>query len=497
MGIQPCAAHAQHPVQQHNPYIEQSLSQPDISERIAAATSKKSRRAAVLMLQDGTSFRGFSCGAQGEATGEVCFNTSLEGYLEVITDPSYAGQLVTMTYPQIGNYGVNFADVQSRRPALRGLVVHDMCRTPSSWRSEESLPDFLEREGIVAIEGIDTRALVRHIRDFGAQTGIISTVDADEESLAAKVAAAPSIVGQNMVRTVSRPAAAPAPEPPASHDFAVAAPAPARYKVVAYDCGVKESILYGLERVGCDVVAVPWDTPAEDVLAMEPDGVFLSNGPGDPDAVDATYEQAQLLIGRVPVFGICLGHQMISLASGARMEKLKFGHRGGNQPVMNLLTRRVEITAQNHGFGLLFDSLGPLVPEESGGATEHPADGDLRAWVRLGVAPVVANERFGRIRLTHVNLNDGTCEGIQLLDARAFSVQYHPEASPGPTDAHYLFTAFTRLMDGDAGYLDIDISKDRLAGWRFGSATPSVDGEPGAAAQEERDRNNDAEAEEN
>ena len=200
---------------------------------------------------------------------------------------------------------------------------------------------------------------------------------------------------------------------------------------------------------------------------MNPDGVFLSNGPGDPDAVPETYTQVQQLIGRVPIFGICLGHQMISLAAGAQIEKLKFGHRGGNQPVMNLLTRRVEITAQNHGFGLVFPSLGELLPELSGGVSEHPADGDLRFWVERGIAPVVDNARFGRIRLTHVNLNDGTAEGIQLLDAPCFSVQYHPEASPGPTDAHYLFTAFARLIDGDEDYLNIDIAADRLAGWNF------------------------------
>ena len=200
---------------------------------------------------------------------------------------------------------------------------------------------------------------------------------------------------------------------------------------------------------------------------MNPDGVFLSNGPGDPDAVEETYAQVQELLGKVPVFGICLGHQMISLAAGAQIEKLKFGHRGGNQPVMNLLTRRVEITAQNHGFGLVFPSLGVLVPELSGGVAEHPANGDLRFWVERCIAPVVENERFGRIRLTHVNLNDGTAEGIQLLDHPAFSVQYHPEASPGPTDAHYLFTAFTRLMDGESDYLNIDIASDRLHGWSF------------------------------
>ena len=220
-------------------------------------------------------------------------------------------------------------------------------------------------------------------------------------------------------------------------------------------------------RVGCQLQVVPWDTPAEQVLALNPDGVFLSNGPGDPDAVQETYAQVQKLLGKVPVFGICLGHQMISLASGASMEKLKYGHRGGNQPVMNLVTGKVEITAQNHGFGLVFSSMGPIVPQLSGGFDSH--EDDLRQWVRRGVAPVVDNPRFGRVRLTHVNLNDGTAEGIAFLDIPAFCVQYHPEANPGPTDAHYLFTAFARLMDGEASYLDIDISKDRLAGWVFGS----------------------------
>ncbi len=440
-----------------------------IADSLIAATSKKARRAAILLLEDGTCFPGWACGAEGEVTGEICFNTSLEGYLEVITDPSYAGQIVTMTYPQIGNYGVNLDDTQSSAPALRGLVVHDMCRTPSNWRSQMSLPEFLEREGIVAIEGIDTRALVRHIRDFGAQKAILSTQDADVASLSQKVAAAPSLVGQNLAKTVSRSAAQPYDRVPESQAFAVAAPAAKRYRVIAYDCGVKESILAGLVRVGCELTVVPWDTPAAEVLAENPDGVFLSNGPGDPDAVSETYEQARELIGKVPVFGICLGHQMISLACAGQMEKLKFGHRGGNQPVMNLVSGQVEITAQNHGFGLVYPSLGALIPELSGGVAEHPADGDLRFWASRRIAPVVENERFGRIRLTHVNLNDGTCEGIQLLDQNAFSVQYHPEANPGPTDAHYLFTAFTRLMDGDADYLNIDISQDRLAGWVFGS----------------------------
>ena len=466
-----------------------SAAPSELAQRMLSRTTKQSTAPGILMLADGTLFYGRACGASGTSVGEVCFNTSLEGYFEVLTDPSYAGQIVTMTYPQIGNYGIDPADTQSAlgsddaptRPALRGMIVHDMCYTPSNWRSAQSLPDYLDAEGIVAIEGIDTRALVRHLRDNGAQKGIISTEVFEPEELMRLMGEAPDLVGTNLVETVSRAAARTysAGDLPRAHAFASADAAPARHKVVAYDCGIKRGILEGLVRAGCDVTLVPWNTPAEDVLTMgadgnAPDGVFLSNGPGDPDAVEATYTQVQKLIGQVPIFGICLGHQMISLACGAQMEKLKFGHRGGNQPVMNLLTHRVEITAQNHGFGLIFPSLGALVPELSGGVAEHPcgadgtpATGDLRFWVERGIAPVVHNERFGRIRLTHVNLNDGTAEGIQLLDQPCFSVQYHPEASPGPTDAHYLFTAFARLMDGDADYLNIDISKDRLAGWKF------------------------------
>ena len=440
-----------------------------ISQLLLQGTSKGAGAPAAVALEDGAVFYGTACGAAGEAFGEICFNTSLEGYLEVATDPSYAGQIITMTYPQIGNYGVNPDDAQSDHPALRGLVVRDMCATPSNWRSELSLPEFLTQQGVVAIEGVDTRALVRHVRDHGAQRAIISTLDTDAESLLAKVRASQSIVGQNLAATVScdAPYTHTAADLPQSQAFALTEPPEARFKVVAYDCGVKRSILDGLVRAGCAVTCVPWDTPAEQVLAQNPDGVFLSNGPGDPEAVEGTYSQVEKLLGKVPVFGICLGHQMMCKAAGASIEKLKFGHRGGNHPVMNLRTRRVEITAQNHGFGLLFPSLGPLVPELSGGFKGH--EDDLRFWVRAGIAPVVLNERFGRIQLTHVNLNDGTAEGIAFLDIPAFSVQYHPEANPGPTDAHYLFTAFARLMEGRADYLDIDIAADRLAGWKFGA----------------------------
>lgn len=434
-----------------------------------AATSKPAAVPALLVLEDGAVFAGTSCGAPGEAAGEICFNTSLEGYLEIVTDPSYAGQIVVLTYPQVGNYGVNADDAQADHPALRALVVRDMCPTPSSWHSQESLGDYLAREGVVAIEGVDTRALVRHIRDHGAQRAVVSTTDEDVASLLEKVRQSPSLVGENLAAGVScdSPYSYGIADLPVSHSFALSAPVEPRFKVVVYHCGVKRSILDGLVASGCELTVVPWDTPAEEVLAMGPDGVFLSNGPGDPEAVTETYRQAEKLLGRVPLFGICLGHQMMAKAAGAEIDKLKFGHHGGNHPVQNLLTGRVEVTAQNHGFCPRFQSLGALVPELSGGTTEHVED--LREWGRRGIAPVAANERFGRIRLTHVNLDDGTAEGFAFLDVPAFSVQYHPEAAPGPTDAHYLFTAFARLMEGREDYLDIDIATDRLSGWKFGS----------------------------
>ena len=441
------------------------------SKDISKNTSKQSASPALLVLEDGTQFAGTSCGAEGEVFGEICFNTSLEGYLEVITDPSYAGQIITMTYPQIGNYGINPDDVQAARPALRGLVVRDMCERPSNWRSTQSLPNYLRECGVVAIENVDTRALVRHVRDAGAQRAVLSTVTTDAQALLDRVRESQSIVGQNLAKTVTCECAYDMDTSalPKSHEFALAEPAKPQFNVVAYDCGVKKSILNNLVRAGCNLHVVPWNTPAEEVLALKPDGVFLSNGPGDPDAVDETYTQVEKLLEKVPLFGICLGHQMISKAAGAEIEKLKFGHRGGNHPVVNLLTSRTEITAQNHGFSLVFSSLGPLIPELSGGISKH--ESDLRFWARKGIAPVVQNARFGRIQLTHVNLNDGTAEGMAFLDIPAFSVQYHPEASPGPTDAHYLFSAFARLMEGKKDYLDIDIAADRLAGWKFAETT--------------------------
>ncbi len=439
----------------------------NVSDALLEHTSAGIHTPALLVLEDGTVFHGVSCGASGEVFGEICFNTSLVGYLEIISDPSYAGQIITMTYPQIGNYGVSFQDVQRDTLALRGLVVHDMCAHPSNWRSDCSLPEFLRSHNVVAIEGVDTRALTRHIRDYGAQRAVLSTQELDATVLLARVKESPSIVGENLVKTVScdHSHTYGINDLPEGHAFAETSQSGNRHSVVVYDCGIKQGILEGLVRAGCDTTVVPWNTPAEEVLSLHPDGVFLSNGPGDPDAVGETSSQVEMLLGKVPLFGICLGHQMLSKACGATIEKLPFGHRGGNQPVMNLRTGRVEITAQNHGFGTVFSSLGSLVPDLCKGYSGH--EQDLRFWSRARIAPVVQNDRAGRIQLTHVNLNDGTCEGIACLDVPAFSVQYHPEASPGPTDAHYLFTAFCRLMDGRDDYLDIDIAQDRLAGWKF------------------------------
>ncbi len=463
---------------------------------------------ALLALEDGSVFEGFCAGAEGETFGEVVFNTSMVGYQEIVSDPSYAGQIVTLTYPQVGNYGVcdevmqssglhlrgntsmvgyqeivsdpSYAGqivtltypqvgnygvcdevMQSSGLHLRGLVVHDMCRTPSNWSSTGSLPELLRSHGVVAIDGVDTRALTLLLRDKGAMRGAISTVDLDPASLVARVQASPRISEHNFVPDVSPRCVR-----------TVAAEGEERFRVVAFDCGMKEGILRGLTSRGCTVTVVPWDTPADDVLALDPDGVFFSNGPGDPEQVGPTAEAAARIIGKKPVFGICLGNQLISIAAGAAIEKLPFGHHGGNEPVMNLLTDRVEITAQNHNYGLVFSSLaqnqnyrlvlsslGQMVPELSGGYAQHVDD--LREWSRRKVAPVVDAGRCGRVRLTHVNLNDGTPEGIQFLDAPAFSVQYHPEACPGPHDSAYLFEAFCRLMEGREDYLAIDVREGR------------------------------------
>lgn len=372
-------------------------------------------RKAILALADGTVFEGSSFGAEGETTGEVVFNTSLTGYQEVLTDPSYKGQIVTMTYSQQGNYGINPEDVESVKPWVEGFIVKEPCLFPSNWRSTESLMGYLMRNRIVGISGIDTRALTRIIRDKGAMQGVISTVDGDYLRLVKKAQAAPTLVGRDLVKEVS---CAQSYEwhgelwdleqggyPRADKDEKK------KFRVVAYDFGVKKNILRNLSAAGCAVTVVPASTPAEEALAMNPDGIFLSNGPGDPDAVGYAKETVKKLIGKKPIFGICLGHQILSLALGGKTFKLKFGHRGGNQPVQDLTTGKVEITSQNHGFAVDLDSL------------------------------------KGKASLTHINLNDRTCEGITLNDKPVFSVQYHPEASPGPHDSQYLFKRFTDLME--------------------------------------------------
>jgi len=367
---------------------------------------------AALALADGRVFYGRAFGASGEIFGEVVFNTSMAGYQEILTDPSYRGEIVTMTYPQIGNYGICAEDVESSRPHLAGFIVKEVCDFPSNWRSEMTLDAYLKEHNILGVEGIDTRALVRHIRDKGAQTGVISTVDLDAESLVAKAKAAPHIVGRDLVQEVTC-------EKPYDWKEGVwsleagyeEASGKSHFKVVAYDFGIKRNILRNLVSKGCDVTVVPAQTPAKDVLAMKPDGVFLSNGPGDPEPITYAQENIRQLLGKVPLFGICLGHQLLSIALGGKTYKLKFGHRGGNQPVRRGEGHNVEITSQNHGFAVDAGSL---------------KDDSV---------------------ISHINLNDNTVEGLQHKEYPAFSVQYHPEASPGPHDANYLFDEFIKLME--------------------------------------------------
>ncbi|MBI2964211.1 MAG: glutamine-hydrolyzing carbamoyl-phosphate synthase small subunit [Deltaproteobacteria bacterium] len=368
-------------------------------------------RPAILALADGTVFRGGSFGAEGETAGEVVFNTSMTGYQEILTDPSYRGQLVCMTYTEIGNVGINPEDVESRRPFVDGFIVREYWAEPSNWRSRESLGDYLARCGIVGIGGIDTRALVRRLRTSGAQTGVISTADLDAERLVRKAREHPTLVGRDLVREVTCAAPYDWHQGLWKLDGGYQTVADAGRFVVAYDYGIKWNILRNLASAGCRVRVVPAATPAEDVLDMRPDGVFLSNGPGDPDAVDYAIDNVAKLVGKKPLLGICLGHQILGLALGGKTYNLKFGHHGGNQPVMDLTTRKVEITAQNHGFAVDVDSL------------------------------------KGLAELTHVNLNDRTVEGLRVPAQRAFSVQYHPEASPGPHDANYLFQRFMLLID--------------------------------------------------
>ncbi|WP_321531753.1 glutamine-hydrolyzing carbamoyl-phosphate synthase small subunit [uncultured Desulfuromonas sp.] len=367
---------------------------------------------AILALADGRVFHGQSIGAVGETFGEVVFNTSMSGYQEILTDPSYHGEIVTMTYPQIGNCGVNTEDVESDKPHLAGFVVKEICEFPSNWRSEISLNEYLQQNNIVGIQGIDTRALVKHIRDHGAQTGVISTVDLDVDSLVAKARQAPGLVGRDLVKEVTTAE---------SYTWTQGVwdlekgytelIEPARFHVVVYDFGIKRNILRNLVSSGCRVTVVPASTSASEVLALNPDGVFLSNGPGDPEPITYAQENIRQLLGKVPLFGICLGHQLLAIALGGSTYKLKFGHRGGNQPVQRDENKRVEITSQNHGFAV-----------------------DAKSLESASI-------------ISHLNLNDNTVEGLCHSCFPAFSVQYHPEASPGPHDAHYLFDRFIGLME--------------------------------------------------
>jgi carbamoyl-phosphate synthase small subunit len=367
---------------------------------------------ALLVLRDGRVFRGEALGAQGEATGEVIFNTAMSGYQEILTDPSYRGQIVTMTYPMIGNYGLNDEDIESRRPWVNALIVKEASACPSSWRGWMSLDQYLTTHGIVGLQAIDTRALTRHLRDHGSQDGIVSSADLDVERLRERARALPRIVGRDLVSEVTVNAPFGWEEGVWKRERGYVVPPPPRFTVVAYDAGIKLNILRQLRTAGCAVTVVPADTPAAAVLERKPDGVFLSNGPGDPEAVPYLVESVRALIGKVPIFGICLGHQIIGLAAGGRAYKLPFGHHGANHPVRDLITGRVEITSQNHNFAV------------------DPASVAGGGW-----------------ESTHLNLNDGTCEGLRHRELPVFCVQYHPEASPGPHDANYLFGRFTELME--------------------------------------------------
>jgi carbamoyl-phosphate synthase small subunit len=378
----------------------------------AQRSDVRAGRPALLALADGTVFCGQAFGADGEVGGEVVFNTAMTGYQEILTDPSYKEQLVAMTYPEIGNVGVNREDVEAREPFVTGFIVKEYWDPPSNWRAEQSLGDYMHQHGIVGITGIDTRALVRHLRTHGAQEGILSSVDLDPARLVARAKARPGLVGRDLVREVSCTAAYEWSEPlwrlegPSIGDR----PSSAGPFVVAYDYGIKFNILRNLVSAGCRVRVVPATTPASEVLGAKPDGVFLSNGPGDPDAVPYARENVAALVGKVPIFGICLGHQILGLALGGRTYKLKFGHHGANHPVLDMTTGKVEITSQNHGFAVDVDSLA------------------------------------GKATLTHLNLNDRTVEGLTHTKEPLFSVQYHPEASPGPHDSGYLFRRFVDLI---------------------------------------------------
>jgi carbamoyl-phosphate synthase small subunit len=358
---------------------------------------------AILLLENGIHFKGISFGAIGTSGGEVCFNTSMTGYQEILTDPSYKGQIVTMTSPQIGNYGVNPEDIESDKIQVQGFIVREASPIHSNYRATQSLDSYLSEAGIAGIQSIDTRALTRLIRDEGAMNGIISSEVLDPEVLKQKLASVPSMAGQDLVKEVT-----------CKNQWTWSKLKDASYHVVALDFGVKHNILRQLAEHDCDITIVPATTSTEEILALKPDGIFLSNGPGDPEPVQYAIETVKELAGQKPLFGICLGHQILSIALGAKTYKLKFGHRGANHPVKNIINGTVEITSQNHGFAVDPETL--------------PAT----------------------LEVTHTNLNDETLEGVRSTQIPAFSVQYHPEASPGPHDSRYLFKNFTDLMDAHA-----------------------------------------------
>ncbi|NNK90971.1 MAG: glutamine-hydrolyzing carbamoyl-phosphate synthase small subunit [Acidimicrobiia bacterium] len=379
-------------------------------------------RPALLATADGTVFRGDYVGADGVAIGEAVFNTAMSGYQEVVTDPSYAGQVVVMTAPHIGNYGVNSADEQATRPHVSGFVVRAMARRASSWRSEGAFADYLTDHGIAAITDVDTRRLTRHLRDRGAMPVAMGT-DIDESELVEIAAQAPTMEGRDLASTVTTPSAWVA-EPVGEE----------RARIVAVDFGIKRDIVDSFTTRGCTVHVVPASTSAEEILALEPSGVFLSNGPGDPEPLVGPTAMIRGLLGEVPVFGICLGHQVLGLALGARTFKLPFGHHGGNHPVRRLADGKVEITSQNHGFAVDLWSLTDRTPPQAGGLAGPE------------LLPDSVATDFGEIRPTHQNLNDGTLEGVECLEVPAFSVQYHPEAAPGPNDASVLFDHFVERV---------------------------------------------------
>ena len=389
---------------------------------------------AVLVLADGTVFKGEAIGFQGETVGEVVFNTAMSGYQEILTDPSYKGQIVLMTSPQIGNYGMTDDDDESHRVWAEGYVVREASKRMSNWRGRQSFEDYLLHHRIVSIQGIDTRALTSHLREKGSQMGVISHVDLDERSLCSKAQVAPTLIGQDLVKkvTCASPYQWKEGSIPLGFNEHVSSrldpqSSTLRFKVVVMDFGVKHHILRSLVDAGCEVYVVPASTSAQAIREQKPDGVFLSNGPGDPEGVPYAVETVKALLGWKPIFGICLGHQILGLALGLRTHKLPFGHHGANHPVMDLRTRTIEITSQNHNFALR------LPHQEEEGAP-------------------LSSQQFetiiGKMEVTHRSLNDGCCEGMVGLDSPVLSVQYHPEASPGPHDSSYLFQQFVDMMKG-------------------------------------------------